>query len=59
MLEPCAVKVASTVLRRGSDCEVTSLSDNVVAFSIALVSISLLIGNLFGINSFTIVPNIL
>jgi len=29
MLEPCAVKVASTVLRRGDGCEAVFLSDNV------------------------------
>ena len=28
MLEPCAVKVASTVLRRGVGCEADFLSDN-------------------------------
>ena len=27
MLEPCAVKVASTVLRRGDGCEAVFLSD--------------------------------
>ena len=27
MLEPCAVKVARTVLRRGEDCEIFFLSD--------------------------------
>ena len=30
MLEPYAVKVASTVLRRGCHCEVMFLSDNIV-----------------------------
>ena len=36
MLEPYAVKVASTVLRRGCHCEVMFLSDNIEELSVKL-----------------------
>lgn len=36
MLEPCAVKVASTVLRRGDDCEAVLLSDDIENIPISI-----------------------